>query len=446
MNQSTPPSQQDGKSNAPQQQSQQNLKSKAKSKPNKQRNSKPQNPGFVPILRSLASDTRTEVKTERTYYHVNVLSIIAFAVSFATFLRRSYRRPNWRTQAYYVGMIVRAFMIKLQRVAIETHQLDFNRREMISSFEFTFVASVVYAIDTFGVFTDSNGVIVAPLVTMGLLQYLARIYLNCNSDNEAIRDLIIEPQNHRAHIRISYGDLAYENVVIAYITQFLEVPHSPSHVRYHLNRSFTLGLSYARSLIQPHPPNIPDDITNVLLRTDQQHIILETYFAPGSAPPPPDGTGIGGLMIEPLNANINATRLVLCPAQLPFVEGLPDLTEVATPYSPELFTFECESLQRLFLCSPVSVSPTGSPAPLVLAQDTEFDVSGSSAIACTEPKDWVIGCSLQHSAYLCYRNGIPFNVTSNYRRTCRFFCLGLGVSARELVSTIWRESVFTQRR
>lgn len=396
------------------------------------------------LMDSALRNVKILSEPEKTYYLVDVQSLLELFLMFENSIKALHRQGGWKHQGYYAGVFFRCLAARLQRVAHFTDTAAFNQRETIRSpGEIPII--VAHCINQFGVKHDvHNNVLIAPYVTFELIAAILRLSRDlihgpvgaAAADHAAI----VDANNWCSWIEICYGVVPNYNVICGCAFRSIGLPYTPGSTVPECSM-------YAA---------IANDMYN------QQNAIPRctgAQFIAVSANPTPllanAVVAAGGGVLGPI-AGVDATVSGAFDAQTdafssaadPF-NGTPlpvgSVAAFRTAPSPMVLEVELMELRARYTVSQVSLSPEGSFAPIVVGADLDGNCTASCVVKGVTEIEYMFGILLDNTVVLTGPDLKPFNFAAASRHSMRYKMSALPYTRVTLLAKAMRECI-TRRK
>jgi hypothetical protein len=388
--------------------------------------------GVSGMLKTIMSKLTVNQKPERSFYYVNLRSVVRVALFFDVFLRRySRRQPGWMAEGYYAALYVRALIVKLQAVSLVNGTLAFNSSAMLSS-NFEIPSALAMLVDQFGIKTDVNNVELAPLVTDALLARLATLVSRLETTVNRVAlayNYMINVNHWQADVFWSYGVWPWLTLCLMRLAARLRLGSRAVSSAAEFSDTFALMIQDYRRVT-----NMANLNPAARAAVVAEGALLQQWLTPphGVAVYASAAAGVPAAVNDAINAllTFGVDDPVPAPVALADIRIMRDLEYLGT---------ERVELGQRFSLKPVSNSSIGSFAPLVSCNVTDGYTSGSTPILSVSPQEYVIGMVLDNRPDLCSRLGFPFNIHDASRRAHRNYSSEVAMNPEELLSNLLTE-------
>jgi hypothetical protein len=408
--------------------------------------------GVTPIMRTQESNVKVMHTPERTYYLLNVISIVSLAFVFESFVRMLPRPNPGHVPGNYASAFILALICKLTRVSDQTNQFRISASRMPSPLHLKLPPFLCNLIDCFGEFKNpENGVVHAPYITENLLKYLyhlADLLLQIN--NPAHLPPLLDPANHRKWILQCYGAPIVHYIGMCQLHDALNIgPYAAQSTADQVQRVATaltaVSANIANGVAQANA-DITATIGAGLGVGPHSTAFVGGAYAPGNVPviqfPVPHVAMINAIRANLHGPNWEAIGAVAAPIPAAAFDG-------GTPPGGfiSVITYETDAayLEKNFVVATPSIQPFGNAAPTGVTQNSGPYCTVSTSLHCITAKEGIMAAIL-NSQFACWVNasGTPYDLRDSTRQT-RTTIQGLDESGPSLLAKCIKESMILRK-
>lgn len=361
-------------------------------------------------MRSISGGSSVLFVPENTFYLINLPAFLLFALRFDGHLRSlSRRRPGHPQHHEYAALIVFALLAKLCRVGVATAQLPLSATEICDASWILLPPVIAGIIGTYGQFTDTNHVLVAPRITRSLLNYLYRVIHGLCDADPAVRGNTATIANHRDYLHDCYG---ISSRVQAIANNWVQATGTASRFRCGGVTQAELRLA-AGLMLTEHA------VRNANIIAPSAGVNFETYGLPGDT-----SAGDCAAIFDAANAPLVAATLQQAaqrfnnPAAPLGANALAIVLQATFPSNGPVDVYSCRASVQYFTSIydvvPIDVGPDGSCSPTVVLEQSGNGFTAATVAMCLSVQEAIVGCLIGNDhVFWTDRRGVIYSFHAN---------------------------------